>query len=267
MASMLYKNAYKRAFFTLYGIVFKEVRVAFKQFFTWRHPFYSLYHVLAVIWSAKLRVILGRSLKYSFAFTGEDRILESIYKPRITENGFYVEVGCNHPKFLSNTYSLYRKGWRGICIDGNKQLIKKYKKVRPRDIAICALVSNEVTTKTFYVAENDVLSTMTKTNLEGEDMKNISVEQQTMQTNTLTNILREVNAPSIIDILSIDAEEHDFEVLQSLDFTLYQPKLIIVEDETFSPVQPKDNNIYNFLSENGYTLEGYILKNLYFSKL
>jgi hypothetical protein len=31
--------------------------------------------------------------------------------------GFFVDVGCFHPLFYSNTWKLYKKGWRGVNID------------------------------------------------------------------------------------------------------------------------------------------------------
>lgn len=123
----LYNSAYSRALYTLWGIVLKELNVVFCQFFTWKYPVRSFLRVMGIITSSISRLFLGRSVKYSFAFTGEDKIIEGILKPLITNHGSYVEVGCNHPKFLSNTYGLYRKGWRGICIDANQNLISKYR--------------------------------------------------------------------------------------------------------------------------------------------
>ena len=35
-------------------------------------------------------------------------------------DGFYVDVGCFHPKKHSNTYLLYKRGWSGINIDVEK---------------------------------------------------------------------------------------------------------------------------------------------------
>ena len=47
---------------------------------------------------------------------GEDKILNELIPNKFT-NGFYVDVGCFHPKKYSNTYILFRRGWRGINID------------------------------------------------------------------------------------------------------------------------------------------------------
>src|SRR5690606_712600 len=108
-----------------------------------QYPFRSLFRTIVVILSALVRLLLGRSVKYSFAFAGEDKVIEGFLKPRITEPGFYVDVGANHPTLFSNTYGLYRKGWRGICIDANQDLIDSYALYRPMDKAIAALVSED----------------------------------------------------------------------------------------------------------------------------
>lgn len=261
----LYKSGYSRARFTMFGIVFQELRVNLGQFFTWRNPVISFFRAFLVFQSTILRLLIGRNVKYSFAYTGEDRIIESILKPLIYHKGFYVDVGCNHPKYISNTYALYRKGWRGICIDANKELIKKYRLQRPKDIAINALVSNEVRTKTFYLAENDGLSTTEQSNLKEIEQQNIEVKEVKMVSKTLTSILLEYNAPEHFDVLSIDAEEHDFQILSSLDFGLFRPQLIVLEDELFDLKNPHDNPSYKLLTDKGYACEGYILKNLYFT--
>ena len=41
---------------------------------------------------------------------GEDKILKELILDNFN-NGFYVDVGCFHPKKHSNTYLLYKKGW------------------------------------------------------------------------------------------------------------------------------------------------------------
>lgn len=248
------------------GVVLKEIRVSFRQFFTWKHPLLSFFRTGIVVFSSLNRIVLGRSVKYSYAYTGEDRLLESIYKPLVSYNGYYVDVGSNHPVFASNTYNFYRKGWKGICIDPNPDLIKKYGYYRPRDIAVCALISDTEEERPFYIVQNNVLSTTEEANLKDPDINGLHVEKVTVKPRTLTSVLDEFQAPEMIDILSVDAEDHDFNVLKSLDFRRYSPRLIIVEDESFDIRNPENNNINKFLSRNGYLLIGFILKNLYFRK-
>ena len=264
--NQLYKKAYTRAVFTSFGIFIQEIKVSFSQFFTLRYPL-SLFHVCRQVYLSVLRLMAGRSARISYAHTGEDRIIDSILKPIINKPGFYVEVGCNEPIFISNTFSLYKRGWKGICIDANGELIKKYKKKRPRDIAVQALVSNKLEERDYFIYTNNVLSSTEHITLNAVEEPGFElVEKQTMLTQSLTEILDKHNAPTQFDLLSVDAEEHDLQVLQSLDFNKYTPNLIVVESETIDSAKPSEDLIFQFITSKGYTFEGCILKNLYFSK-
>jgi hypothetical protein len=262
----LYKSAYSRAIFTSIGIFIQETKVCFTQFFTWRYPL-SLFSALYQLHLSWFRLLAGRSARISYAHTGEDRLIESMLKPIITEKGFYVEVGCNEPIFISNTFSLYKKGWNGICIDANETLIKKYARLRPQDIAVTALVSDENTTRDYFIYANNVLSSTEQMNIDIQEEPGFEVlSTQQLKTETLTEILDRCNAPTHFDLLSIDAEEHDLQVLRSLDFNKYSPKLIVVESETFEASKPGDDLIFQLVMSKGYSFEGSVLKNLYFLK-
>lgn len=209
---------------------------------------------------------MGRSLKYSFAFAGEDKVIEGLIKPLITKGGYYVDVGCNHPKFLSNTYGLYRKGWNGLCIDANKELIEKYKYFRPRDVAICALISNSTQERTFYKVQNNVLSTTEEIYLPSFREEGLQIEPIQLKPFTLTQILEKEKTPKFFDVLCIDTEDHDVQVLLSLDLDKFSPRLILFEDESFDPIYPEKNGAYRYLNEKDYLFKGFILKNLYFMR-
>ena len=77
--------------------------------------------------------------KSNFSQSYEEEVLLSIFSK--TNKGFYIDVGCHHPKRYSNTALLYKKGWNGINIDANSKNIKLFKLFRKRDHNIRALVS------------------------------------------------------------------------------------------------------------------------------
>ncbi|MDF2454916.1 MAG: hypothetical protein K0R51_909 [Cytophagaceae bacterium] len=265
-SKQLYKSAYSRAVFTSLGIFLQETKVCFSQFFTWRYPlsFFSALYQLHLSW---FRLLAGRSARLSYAHTGEDRLIDSILKPIITQKGFYVEVGCNEPIFISNTFSLYKRGWNGICIDANEELIKKYARLRPKDKAISALVSDEKMTRDYFIYTNNVLSSTEQMNIDIKEEPGFEiVRTQKLEPESLTEILDRCKAPASFDLLSIDAEEHDLQVLRSLDFGKYAPKLIVVESETFDASSPTEDLVYQLVMSKGYTFEGSVLKNLYFLK-
>jgi hypothetical protein len=263
----LYLKAYSRAFYILCGLAFRELQVSFVQFFFIESPILSLLRALKYSLLAVLRIPLGRSSTQSYSYTGEDRLLESLLKNRISYRGFYVDVGCNDPRFISNTFLFYRRGWRGLCIDANEEHIKKFKKIRPRDIAINCLVSDDESPRLFYEMTNAVLSTTEEQFLPEYIRQGQKITcKRTMHPKSLTKILDEHNVPTNFDLLSIDAEEHDLPVLRSLDFNKYSPRLIIVEAENFNPNSPIEDPLYQFLIDKLYRFEGSILKNLYFTR-
>ena len=72
--------------------------------------------------------------------TGEDVLLNKIFKKKI---GFYVDVGAPYPINGSNTYHLYKKGWKGINFDLMENNIKLFKFFRPRDISLNIAISSK----------------------------------------------------------------------------------------------------------------------------
>ncbi|MEM6522213.1 MAG: FkbM family methyltransferase [Bacteroidota bacterium] len=252
----LYQKVHSRALFGLFGTVIKELRVSPVQFLSWNPLSVIRTSWLMILSISKLTS--GRSRRISYSFTGEDMIMSSLLKKSITDNGFYVDVGCNHPIHLSNSYSFYRLGWRGICIDANRELIKKYKWYRPRDKAIFSLVSNSQEQLLYYHLTNDVLSTVNRQNLEsflsqGQKI----VKKELIQPQSLNSILKKADCPEEFDFLSIDVENHDWSVIQSIDLNLFKPKLIIIE------LDP-ERYLIEFLTKYGYVLKGSVLKNSYF---
>jgi FkbM family methyltransferase len=196
----------------------------------------------------------------SYPQTGEDRILEAM----LGESGFYIDVGCNHPQFYSNTFALYRKGWRGINIDANQGLIQKHQQIRKHDTNLCAVVSNIEQEAVFTEFEDSLVSSLDSEHV-SQWRENRSVKQQhTATTQSLTSILNEHRVSCPIDLLCIDVEGHDFEVLCSLDLNRYRPKLIVIEIHGFDLNDPNSSKIHTYLNSHHYKMVGYVVMNAYF---
>ena len=72
----------------------------------------------------------------SFSQHGEDcEIMNQL--ENMNALGPYVDVGCNHPFKINNTYLLYLNGWRVLCIDPLPRFIDLYKKWKPEDRFEC----------------------------------------------------------------------------------------------------------------------------------
>ena len=178
---------------------------------------------------------------------GEDLIIEDLTKN--IKNGFYVDAGCYHPLHLSNTFLLYKRSWNGINIDISEFSIKLFNYLRPNDVNINSAVSNTEKEISFYYQKKlSQLSTIKK-EISNERMQG-NIKEKKIKSFKLNSILNQSKFKNRqIDFLNIDVEGADFEVLKSLNFTIYEPKIIcieIMEKNIF------DSEIYNFLKDINY---------------
>lgn len=209
-----------------------------------------------------LKKILRIPINFYFSQTGEDIILSTLIPD---DNGFYIDVGCNEPIEKSNTFIFYLKGWKGITIDANEELIKKHRRIRKLDTPICAAVSNTSKSVTFYKSKANAASTIDEDYYTENRERWYYDEQQTLHTKTLTEILdTNLQNGTTIDLLTVDVEGVDLQVLQGLDFNKYRPKIIIVEAHDFSIADKENHPVYKHLSINNYQLHAFATMNLYF---
>ena len=169
--------------------------------------------------------------------------------------GFFVDVGCFHPKKHSNTWKLYKDGWRGINVDIDSIKIEAFRLVRPEDISIACAVSTaegevEYWSNGFY----SLTVSLDDEYVEGKD----GYVKKSVEAKRLSTIIDETKyRDRQIDFLSVDAEGHDLQVLQSLDFEQYDPRLIAVEIHEAGFRRVVETDLYKFLEEKGYSLVGW----------
>lgn len=214
-----------------------------------------------------LRKLIRFKVNFFFSQTGEDIILHILLKEIPSKQIYYIDVGSNDPIRGSNTFLFYLKGGSGICIDGNKELIKKHEKIRPGDIALCNLISDKIEEATFYICDNNQVSTVSKKVMENRAHRWPVKETLKLQTSTLNNILRDyLPTNQNIHFLSIDVEGYDFKVLKSIDLIQYQPKVIVIELSQFELKSEfiKKSEIVTYLGEYNYELKYFATWSAYF---
>ncbi len=92
------------------------------------------------------KVFLTRSSRRYWSQYGEEIGLDRVLD--VSRPGFFVDVGCYHPTKYSNTFKLYRRGWRGVNIDLDEIKIAAFNLRRPGDTNIVAAVSDKEETAT-----------------------------------------------------------------------------------------------------------------------
>ena len=192
---------------------------------------------------------------------GEDKILNEI-TPKKLKNGFYVDVGCFHPKKYSNTYMLYKKGWKGINIDMEKDKIEAFKIARPNDFNFLGAVSDKVEkVKIFRNQKYGVSSTLNENMINKDNI----IDEKFIETCTLNYILNlSPFKNKEIDLLNIDTEGNDLKVLKSLDFNIYNPKIIIIETHLKDIDKILFSEPYKYLISKNYKLSSWNIYSLIF---
>jgi FkbM family methyltransferase len=174
-----------------------------------------------------VRRTVSRYATPSYAQSAEDIVIDNLLGHKAS--GFYVDVGCNHPISMSNTYRFYLRGWRGIAIDANAEFKELFARLRPNDIFVNSCVSDSALDVNFRIYKSRALSGVTEEKFY-DNQDHYQLERiERLQTKPLNEILQTHGAPEKFELLSIDVEGHDFEVLQSIDLNHYQPEVILVE--------------------------------------
>ncbi len=169
--------------------------------------------------------------------------------------GFFVDVGCFHPKKYNNTWRLYKKGWRGINVDIDSIKIEGFNIVRPHDTNINCAVANTEGEVSYFANGFYSLSISLDKNFTERKSGYIS---KTTRCAKLTSLIDETrHKDREIDFLRVDAEGHDIEVLKSLDFDRYNPKLIAVETHEALFTEVCKSSVYTFLLSEQYCLVGW----------
>lgn len=196
----------------------------------------------------------GADRQESYAQEGEDLIVARLVGDK--NDGFYVDVGAHHPVRHSNTYRLYRRGWRGINIDATPGSMERFRRLRPRDINLECLVAAGAEPRPFNILSEPALNTASRPLAEQRRTENRQyrvTETVTLQPRTLAAILREhLPAGQTIDLMSVDVEGLDLEVLRSNDWQTYRPGILLVELLATALDALEDNEIVRFLRAQSY---------------
>jgi len=183
---------------------------------------------------------------------GEDILINRILAPN--KAGFFVDVGAHHPIRFSNTYALYRKGWRGINVDATPGSMEMFKKLRPADINIECAVSIDDTPMMFHMFKESALNTF-EPSLAQEYIDGGCVLERTIKIKprSLLSILEEHLPPGKhINLLNVDVEGKELEVLHSNDWHSYRPDLIILEVLATPFASLCSHPTVSFLADKGY---------------
>jgi FkbM family methyltransferase len=197
---------------------------------------------------------------------GEDLILNRLLDGQT--QGFYVDVGAHHPVRFSNTYLFYKRGWRGINIDAMPGSMKKFDKVRPRDINIECGVAGSLGKLMYYRFNEPALNTFDPAEAEHKNKPPYQlIDTVEVAVERLDALLaRHLPTGLQIDFLSVDVEGKDEEVLRSNDWSRYRPRFILAETLRTDMLGLRECPVVQFLRSVGYTPVGKAYNTSFFAR-
>lgn len=186
---------------------------------------------------------------------GEDMILRRIFDGQ--KYGFYVDVGAHHPRRFSNTFFFYKRGWSGINIEPNPDVVRIFESERPRDKNLQLGVSDKASNLTYFYFDEPALNTFDESIVESRlaTTPYKVVKTGMVPVERLEDVLTKyLPTNQFIDFLSIDVEGLDLAVLQSNNWKLFRPKCVLAEALNMSLEDAIHSEIFLFMKVQDYDL-------------
>ena len=183
--------------------------------------------------------------------TGEDIILKSVFN---SNEGKYIDIGSGQPIIGSNTFPFYKLGWTGICVDPTPNLELSWRILRPKDLFLPYVISNEKI-KPLYEFENPLLSTTNHKVAQFHKSRGKPFTTRMLRGIKLKDYLPKIISPEENFFISIDVEGSELLILKNLNFVLQRPRALLIESWEFP--WHKSSKISSYLQRFDYNLIAY----------
>ncbi len=170
--------------------------------------------------------------------------------------GIYIDVGAGHPIADNVSFWFYERGWQGIVVEPQSNLIELHERLRPRDIRICSLVGGQCDDVDFHLVER-LHGFSTTVERYARDAAAFGANYRTVRrpVTTLAKLCEDNNVASI-DFIKIDVEGAEADVLFGGDWRRFRPRVVVVEAVTPGSGEPAWQQWEPFLVAQGY---GFVL--------
>ena len=140
--------------------------------------------------------------------------------------GYFVDLAANDWIKYSNTFLVeYFNGWDGVCVEPNPRYLENLLSYRK-----CKIFVNPVTDQ-IGDEVNFSFGNAEFGGIVGAEYDNKAADgaSDTLYTVTLTDILKEANAPQIIDYISLDVEGAEYVSMLGFNFSHYTFTMMMIE--------------------------------------
>lgn len=163
----------------------------------------------------------------SYAQNFEDVMLHRVFSS--TVNGFYIDVGAWHPDLDSVTKHFYERGWSGVNIEPSRSYFRILTKRRARDTNLNVAVGTRTEDMDFVEVAGSGLSSLRQDAIAHANRHGFSSRRYKVPVVTLQVIFEQYCRGKQVSFLKIDVEGSEEDVIESLDWVIYRPVLVVVE--------------------------------------
>ncbi len=205
-------------------------------------------------WRAKKPRFLLR--QYSYSQSGEDLIVKFLLEMLCGKRPLrYLDVGANHPFYISNTALFYAEGGTGILVEPDPYFAELLRAKRPRDKVLQAGVHFAGDKKAdFYIFDTPTLNTFSPHEAERyASMGHRLVRKLPVDLMDINDIMELCGK---LDFMSLDVEGLDTDILEMISWEKYRPICVCVESAAYDARnEPKKvGEITEFMQAKGYLL-------------
>lgn len=185
----------------------------------------------------------------SYASNFEDVLLNRAFRDQA--DGFYIDIGADHPLGASTTKSFYDRGWHGINVEPGPNF-SLFEQDRPEDINLNVAITDRDGEIDFYV--NDDL-TATSSAIEFlHPAVGARVSSRTkikIPSLSLDSMVRKYVSGDV-HFLKIDAEGSEHAIITAADWRAFRPFIIVAESTEPFSTNRVDEEWASFLRKNGF---------------
>ena len=194
--------------------------------------------------------------KRSYSQFGEDKVIKTFLPERF---GSYLDIGAGHPIRNSNSYLFYKSGWQGTLIEPILDLANTAKRVRRRDTIHCCLIGKSDLQQPeldFYQFSPTELSTTDASRASALQIAgHVLTKKYPIRVQHVSKFTTFIS-PDDSFFVTIDVEGLDLDILKSIDWRTFKPRVVCVENPTLFRVP---NEISDLMESVGYNLASFHL--------
>jgi FkbM family methyltransferase len=143
-------------------------------------------------------------------------------------NGFYIDVGAQHPVLDSVSKAFYEHGWRGVHVEATRMYAELLRADRQDELVLQVALSEQAGSIAFYEFPETGLSTGDQSIALKHQERGFEVQKITVPCITLADVFEQVGQRDI-HWLKIDVEGMEPQVLAGWGSSAARPWVLVVE--------------------------------------